>query len=51
MTKSQLNALVKKHGGWWEEGNDEHVARFPTPYDKEQFLAELKTLEIKDDTA
>jgi hypothetical protein len=48
MTKSQLNALVKKHGGWWEKGNEERVARFPTPYNKEQFLTELKTLESKE---
>lgn len=42
MKRKDLNALVKKHNGWWEEGNEERIARFPTPHDKDQFLKALK---------
>jgi hypothetical protein len=42
MKQSSLNALVKAHNGWWEEGSGERIARFPTPHDKDQFLKALK---------
>lgn len=41
MKRKELNALVKKHNGWW----DGDVARFPTPHDKDQFLKALKEAE------
>lgn len=35
----RLTKLIKKYGGWIDEYDDE-VIRFPTPYQKEQFLKE-----------
>ena len=34
MTKKQITKIVKKFGGWW----DGDIARFPSPYLKDQFL-------------
>jgi hypothetical protein len=33
-----FNKLVKKYSGWTEKG----IARFPSPYLKEQFLKEME---------
>lgn len=38
MSYKEFKKLVKKHGGWIE---DDEVARFPTPHQKDQFLKEL----------
>lgn len=46
MANKELNALVKRFGGWWD---DEHI-RFPTPHQKDEFLKALKEAEAKDKT-
>lgn len=39
MIEKWIRKLVREHGGWFEAGDDELIARFPSVAQKQAFLA------------